>query len=173
MAQFRSLNAIKKDVAAGKSLSSQDKSMLKRHEAANVRRATKASTPKKPRSAAQRRSEFKSKATIKATGGHTAQTRAQAKRMGIENVELPNVLDLVKEVYQVDGRSLKKSLLGMAAMLNAPESDRRRIAAADEELLAKAYNENSIYFEAYWLYPVTPGDDRGDTLEMILSEVGI
>ena len=173
MARFRSLKLIKKDVAAGKPLSKQDASMLKRHEAANVRRATKASTPKKPRSAAQRRSEFKSKATIKATGGYTAQTRSQAKRMGVEGVELPNVLDLVKEVYQVDGRSLKKSLLGMAAKLNAPESDRRRIAAADEELLAKAYNENSIYFEAYWQYPETPGDDRGDTLEMILSEVGI
>ena len=120
--------------------------MLKRHEAANVRRAAKASAPKKPRSAAQRRSEFKSKATIKATGGHTAQTRAQAKRMGIEEVELPNILDLVKEVYQVDGKSLKKSLLGMAAMLNAPASDRRRIAAADEEALAKAFNEKPNLF---------------------------
>ena len=80
---------------------------------------------------------------------------------------------MVDNIYDVKGRAIRKSLIGMAQKLGASADDIRRIYSASESDLEKAYHGNKLTFETYWEYPVIEGDDRGAELEDILRSVGV
>ena len=80
---------------------------------------------------------------------------------------------MVDNIYDVKGRAIRKSLIGMAQKLGASAEDIRRIHTASESDLEKTYHGNKLTFETYWEYPVIEGDDRGAELEDILRSVGV
>ena len=80
---------------------------------------------------------------------------------------------MVDNIYDVKGRAIRKSLIGMAQKLGASAEDIRRIYSASESDLEKVYHGNKLTFETYWEYPVIESDDRGAELEDILRSVGV
>ena len=80
---------------------------------------------------------------------------------------------MVDNIYDVKGRAIRKSLMGMAQKLGASADDIRRIYSASESDLEKAYHGNKLTFETYWEYPVIEGDGHGAELEDILRSVGV
>lgn len=171
MGRFRKVSEIKKDQAAGKPLSKTDMYQLQR--SANKKPPSASKGVGRGRGAGSRKGQFKSKATLAKTGAYSPQTKAQIKRLGIKEADLPKVSDIIEEIKSVTGRDIKKSLLGMAEKLGATASDIRRINAASPEDLERVYKEKGLYFEVYWEYPITPGDDRSDTLHDIFDELNV
>ena len=131
-------------------------------------------------SAGSRKTQFVRKSVIAntPTAKRTPQQKAQASRVKVSD-NVPSggkggtIQDMINEVMSIKGESIKKSLIGMAQRMNAPASDIERIARADIADLERAYNDNSLVFEAYWEYPIYSGETRGDSLDEILAMVGI
>ena len=136
-----------------------------------------------------RRTQFKKRSEVDASRPSTPQQKHQSKtfaaarrRAYIETVAQPDraaptsamrVQTMVDNIYDVKGRAIRKSLIGMAQKLGASAEDIRRIYSASESDLEKAYHGNKLTFETYWEYPVTESDDRGAELEDILRSVGV
>lgn len=143
-------------------------------------------------SAGSRKHQFKPKSVVvrQKPSEMTPQTRSQAKRVSITHTKgkvnigrLPipkkqptprrRVQRMIDKVYDISGKSIKKSLIGMAQSLNAPASDLLRIKNASEAELEMIYNRDQLLFEMYWEYPIFYDDDRGATLEEILVKAGV
>ena len=136
-----------------------------------------------------RRTQFKRRPEVESSRPSTPQQKHQSKafaaarrRAYVETVAQPDraaptsamrVQAMVDNIYDVKGRAVRKSLIGMAQKLGASADDIRRIYSASESDLERAYYENKLVFETYWEYPVIEGDDRGAELEDILRTVGV
>lgn len=139
-----------------------------------------------------KKTQFKLRTDVEKTPEHarTPQTRAQAKRLKIPKVKIDRtqiqkvqraktqdmphrkVQQMIDDVYEMGGKSIKKSLMGMAQRMQAPAEELLRIRNADERELEKAYKENSYTFESYWDYPIYAGETRSDILDEILLMTG-
>ena len=130
-------------------------------------------------SAGSRKTQFMKAEAIKQThpSARTPQQRAQARKLRISDKGAPHggrtIQDMIDDVVGISGKSVKKSLMGMAQKMNASASDIARIAAADDALLERAYIDNKLVLESYWEYPIIEGEDRGNTLDEILAMVGV
>ena len=136
-----------------------------------------------------RRTQFKRRSEVESSRPSTPQQKHQSKsfaaarrRAYVKKVAQPDraaptsamrVQTMVDNIYDVKGRAIRKSLVGMAQKLGASADDIRRIHTASESDLERAYHENKLVFETYWEYPVIEGDDRGAELEDILMSVGV
>ena len=136
-----------------------------------------------------RRTQFKKRADVETKAPTTPQQKHQKKtfaaarrRMYVETTAQQDraqpthadaVQTMVDRIYDIDGKTIKKSLVGMAQKLNASAEDIRRIYTASETDLERYYNKNRLVFEMYWEYPVYSGEERGAELEDILVSVGV
>lgn len=143
-------------------------------------------------SAGSKKSQFKPRAVVEKTPerARTPQTRAQAKKFRasvpkpkkaditrvskVRTQEMPHrkVQKMIDDVYEMPGKSIRKSLLGMAQRMQASPKELLRIRDASEKELEKAYKENQYLFESYWDYPIYAGEERSETLEEILLLAG-
>ena len=128
-------------------------------------------------STGSRKTQFARKDVIKhtPTAKRTPQQRAQARKLKVE-VQKPStgskIQDMIDDVMSMEGKTIKKSLIGMAQKMNASADEIARIYAADEALLERAYKDSGLLFESYWEYPIIESEAKGDTLEEILRMVG-
>lgn len=76
---------------------------------------------------------------------------------------------MIDDVYQKDGKSIRKSLMGMAQTLNAPQETLLQIKNLSDTQLELVYNEDKYLFESYWEYPIYLGEDRSVTIDEIIA----
>ncbi len=129
-------------------------------------------------SAGSRKTQFTRRDVIRHTPSaeRTAQQRAQARKLKVDKKSLPTgrrIQDMIDDVMAMEGKTIKKSLIGMAQKMNASADDIARIFRADEALLEKAYKDSGLLFESYWEYPIIESEAKRDTLEEILRAVGV
>ena len=79
------------------------------------------------------------------------------------------VQKMIDDVYRKDGKSIRKSLMGMAQTLNAPQETLLQIKNLSDTQLELVYNEDRYLFESYWEYPIYLGEDRSVTIDEIIA----
>lgn len=98
--------------------------------------------------------------------------RAKAKLPTPRKQDFPHrrVQKMIDDVYQKDGKSIRKSLMGMAQTLNAPQETLLQIKNLSDTQLELVYNEDKYLFESYWEYPIYLGEDRSVTIDEIIAK---
>ena len=129
-------------------------------------------------SAGSRKTQFVRRDVIRhtPTAKRTPQQRAQARKLKVGDQKPSTgskIQDMIDDVMSMEGKTIKKSLIGMAQRMNASADDIARIHAADEALLERAYKDSGLLFESYWEYPIIESEAKSDTLEEILRAVGV
>lgn len=135
----------------------------------------------KPRSVVEKTPEAKASPQVRAQKRKLRVSKPKSKRVDISKVtktrrqELPHrrLQKMIDEVYDISGKSIRKSLTGMAQRLGASPDDILRIREASEAELERIYKENQYLFESYWDYPLYVGEERSETLEEILVLAGV
>ena len=129
-----------------------------------------------PQERVQLRRIASSKATKTAIRKTAVKTKIVTQKLPIpRRQEFPHrrIQQMIDEVYEVPGKSIRKSLMGMAQRLGADQEYLLRIKNATDAELELTYREEKYLFESYWEYPIYLGDNRDDTLDQILAKVGV